>query len=165
MNPPPPSSRECPKSIGSPASVPEVWLPVGELLPPAPGELVPSFPPTHIAQRKSPCVALVLDPTAFRRAPGTNRGGSRIRAPCRWHRPRSEYLPPMPMPRMPGGHQPAPMVGSVFATQSTMLSDGFNITSLDLFSEPPPFAATWTLTLSPGTIRVCITAGVLSLVF
>lgn len=53
-------------------------------------------------------------------------------------------VPPMPSPRTPGGHQPAPMAGTVFNTQSTMLSDGFNITNLDLFSEPPPLAATAT---------------------
>ena len=47
----------------------------------------------------------------------------------------------MPMPSMPGGHQPAPIVGTVFSTQSTMESDGSSITNLDLFSEPPPFAA------------------------
>ncbi|MCY1219498.1 hypothetical protein D9M72_314760 [compost metagenome] len=57
----------------------------------------------------------------------------------------------MPMPSMPGGHQPAPMVGTVFSTQSTIESDGFSITNLDLFSEPPPLAATWMSTVLPGT--------------
>ncbi|MNT06726.1 hypothetical protein D3C72_1414070 [compost metagenome] len=57
----------------------------------------------------------------------------------------------MPMPSMPGGHQPAPMVGTVFSTQSTMESDGFSITNFDLFSEPPPLAATWMSTVLPGT--------------
>ncbi len=47
----------------------------------------------------------------------------------------------MPMPSIPGGHQPAPIVGTVFTTQSTIESDGFSITNFDLFSEPPPFAA------------------------
>ena len=74
-------------------------------------------------------------------------------------------LPPMPMPSMPGGHQPAPMVGTVFSTQSTMLSDGLSIVNFDLFSEPPPFAATVTSTVSPGTTSMWITAGVLSRVF
>ena len=74
-------------------------------------------------------------------------------------------VPPIPMPKMPGGHQPAPMVGRVLATQSTILSEGFSMTNLDLFSEPPPFAATCTLKVLPGTRRVWITAGVLSLVF
>ena len=37
--------------------------------------------------------------------------------------------------------------------------------SLDLFSEPPPFAAQVTSTLSPGTMLMWMTAGVLSLVF
>ena len=43
---------------------------------------------------------------------------------------------------MPGGHQPAPIVGTVFSTQSTIESDGLSIANFDLFSEPPPFAAT-----------------------
>ena len=60
-------------------------------------------------------------------------------------------LPPMPIPSMPGGHQPAPIVGTVFRTQSTIESDGFSIVNLDLFSEPPPFAASFTSTVSPGT--------------
>ena len=71
-------------------------------------------------------------------------------------------VPPMPMPSMPGGHQPAPIVGTVFSTQSTTESDGFSITSLDLFSEPPPLAATVTSTVSPGTSSTLTTAGVLS---
>ena len=28
-------------------------------------------------------------------------------------------VPPMPMPSIPGGHQPAPIVGTVLSTQST----------------------------------------------
>ena len=61
-------------------------------------------------------------------------------------------LPPMPMPSMPGGHQPAPIVGTVFSTQSTIESDGFSIVNFDLFSEPPPLAAIFTSTVLPGTI-------------
>ena len=61
-------------------------------------------------------------------------------------------VPPMPMPSMPGGHQPAPIVGTVFSTQSTIESEGFSIASLDLFSLPPPLAATCTSTVLPGTI-------------
>ena len=68
----------------------------------------------------------------------------------------------MPMPSMPGGHQPAPMSGTVLSTQSTSESEGFSITNFDLFSEPPPLAATVISTSSPGTSRVWITAGVLS---
>ena len=71
-------------------------------------------------------------------------------------------VPPMPMPSMPGGHQPAPMVGSVFTTQSTIESEGLSITNLDLFSEPPPLAAIFTSTVLPGTRSKCTTAGVLS---
>ena len=41
-------------------------------------------------------------------------------------------VPPMPMPSMPGGHQPAPMVGTVFSTQSTIESDGLSIANFDL---------------------------------
>ena len=74
-------------------------------------------------------------------------------------------VPPIPMPNIPGGHQPAPIVGKVFTTQSAISSEGFNITILDLFSEPPPFAAIITSILAPGTISKCTTAGVLSLVF
>ena len=74
-------------------------------------------------------------------------------------------VPPTPIPSMPGGHQPAPIVGTVFITQSTIESDGFSITNLDLFSEPPPLAATLTSSLSPGTSSTCTTAGVLSRVF
>ncbi len=62
-------------------------------------------------------------------------------------------VPPMPMPSMPGGHQPAPMVGTVFSTQSTIESDGLSMANFDLFSEPPPLAATSTSTLSPGTME------------
>ena len=74
-------------------------------------------------------------------------------------------VPPTPMPSMPGGHQPAPIVGTVFSTQSTRLSLGFIITNLLLFSLPPPLAATVTSTLSPVTSSTWITAGVLSRVF
>ena len=66
---------------------------------------------------------------------------------------------------MPGGHQPAPIVGTVFSTQSTTESLGFSITNFDLFSEPPPFAATVTSTSSPGTSSTWNTAGELSWVF
>ena len=71
----------------------------------------------------------------------------------------------MPMPSMPGGHQPAPMVGTVLSTQSTRLSLGFIMIILDLFSLPPPLAATVMSSLSPATISEKMTAGVLSLVF
>ena len=74
-------------------------------------------------------------------------------------------LPPMPMPSMPGGHQPAPMRGTVLSTQSTMLSLGLSMANLLLFSEPPPLAPSFTSTLSPGTSSTCTTAGVLSRVF
>ena len=74
-------------------------------------------------------------------------------------------VPPMPIPSMPGGHQPAPIVGTVLSTQSSIESLGFSITNFDLFSEPPPLAATVTSTSSPGTSSTWNTAGVLSLVF
>src|SRR5271157_2440869 len=67
-------------------------------------------------------------------------------------------VPPMPMPRMPGGHQPAPMVGTVFSTHSTMESDGFSMVNFDLASDPPPLAATITSTVSPGTIVLGVLA-------
>ena len=71
-------------------------------------------------------------------------------------------LPPIPMESMPGGHQSAPITGSCARTQSTTLSDGSSIANFDLFSEPPPFAATMTSTFSPGTNSTWVTAGVLS---
>jgi hypothetical protein len=70
--------------------------------------------------------------------------------------------PPMPSESNPGGHQSAPMVGTMESTQSTTESDGSSIANFDLFSEPPPLAATITSTLSPGTSSTCVTAGVLS---
>ena len=71
-------------------------------------------------------------------------------------------LPPMPMPSMPGGHQPAPIVGTVSTTQSTIESDGFSIVNFALFSDPPPFAAILTSIVPPGTTSKWTTAGVLS---
>ena len=56
-------------------------------------------------------------------------------------------VPPMPMPSIPGGHQPAPMVGTVFSTHSTTESDGLSMTNFDFASEPPPLAATVTSTV------------------
>src|SRR4030095_3478366 len=74
-------------------------------------------------------------------------------------------VPPMPRPSIPGGHHPAPIVGTVATTQSTIESDGFSITNFDLFSEPPPFAAIFTSTVLPGTTSKWTTAGVVSFVF
>ena len=71
-------------------------------------------------------------------------------------------VPPMPIPSIPGGHQPAPIWGSISSTQSTMLSLGFIILNFDLFSLPPPLAATSTETLLPGTMVTDSTHGVLS---
>ena len=58
----------------------------------------------------------------------------------------------------------APMVGMVLTTQSTILSEGLSMTNLDLFSEPPPLAATCTSRVSPSITSIWMTAGVLSLV-
>ena len=41
-------------------------------------------------------------------------------------------VPPTPMPSMPGGHQPAPIVGTVFTTQSAIESEGLSIDELRL---------------------------------
>ena len=71
-------------------------------------------------------------------------------------------VPPMPIPSIPGGHQPAPICGSISSTHSTTLSLGFIIMNLDLFSLPPPLAATSMLTVEPGTRSTCSTHGVLS---
>ena len=70
--------------------------------------------------------------------------------------------PPIPIPSIPGGHHPAPMVGTVFNTQSTIESLGLSIANFALFSEPPPLAERRTSMVSPGTISMCTTAGVLS---
>src|ERR1700744_4233717 len=74
-------------------------------------------------------------------------------------------VPPMPMPNMPGGHQPAPMVGTVLSTHSTMESDGLSMANLLFASEPPPLAATVISTVSPFTTSTVTQAGVLSPVF
>ena len=61
---------------------------------------------------------------------------------------------------------PAPDTVSVTKfTISSVAADGVNILSADIFSLPKPFGHTSILTLSPETILVCITAGVLSPVF
>ena len=62
-------------------------------------------------------------------------------------------VPPMPTPRMPGGHQPAPMVGTTEQIQSTTESDGLSMANLAFASLPPPLAATSILSVSPGTTR------------
>ena len=43
--------------------------------------------------------------------------------------------------------------------------DGVSMPMALMFSVPPPLGTTTILTLSPGTMRVCIMAGVLSPVF
>ncbi len=43
-----------------------------------------------------------------------------------------------------------PSSGTVSSTQSTIESEGFSIVNIDLFSEPPPLAATVTSTVLPG---------------
>src|ERR1700753_517673 len=68
-------------------------------------------------------------------------------------------VPPRPMPSMPGGHQPAPIVGMVLSTQSTTESDGLSMTNLDLASLPPPLAATVTSTCAPLTRETSTTQG------
>ena len=71
-------------------------------------------------------------------------------------------VPPRPIPRIPGGHQPAPMPGIVSTTQSDRLSLGFKVLNRALFSDPPPLAASVISIVSPATSSVCTTAGVLS---
>ena len=52
-------------------------------------------------------------------------------------------VPPTPMPSMPGGHQPAPMVGTVLSTQSTTVVAGVDHDELDSCSRcRRPLAAT-----------------------
>src|ERR1700740_2932803 len=74
-------------------------------------------------------------------------------------------VPPMPMPSMPGGHQPAPMVGTVLRTQSMMESDGLSMANLDLASEPPPLLAPVMSTPGMSQSSATTMAGVLSRVF
>src|ERR1035437_10935207 len=71
-------------------------------------------------------------------------------------------VPPMPMPSMPGGHQPAPMVGTVLRTQSVMESDGLSMANLDLASEPPPLLATVMSRAEPSINSTTTMAGGLS---
>ena len=54
------------------------------------------------------------------------------------------------------------MEGICSSTQSTILSDGFIILNFDLFSLPPPLAATSIPIELPGTISTESTEGVLS---
>ncbi len=76
-------------------------------------------------------------------------------------------VPPMPMPSIPGGHQPAPMVGTVRTTQSATESVGLSMANFAFASEPPPLLATVMSTLletgaSPATSSTTTMAGVLS---
>ena len=73
-------------------------------------------------------------------------------------------VPPRPRPSIPGGHQPAPRVGTVLSTQSTTDSLGLRTANRALFSDPPPLAAIATSTRSPATSSAWTIAGVLSLV-
>src|SRR6266704_834682 len=73
-------------------------------------------------------------------------------------------VPPMPIPSIPGGHQPAPMVGTVFSTHSTPESEGLSMANFDFASDPPPLAATSISMVFPGTSSMLTTAGVLSFV-
>ena len=57
----------------------------------------------------------------------------------------------MPMPKTPGGHQPAPILGISPKIKSTILSEGLSIPSTALFSEPAPFAAILISKSLPGT--------------
>ena len=71
--------------------------------------------------------------------------------------------PPMPSESMPGGHQSAPMVGTMRQHPvDDRVATAAASRTCDLFSQPPPLAATITSTLSPGTSSTCVTAGVLS---
>ena len=62
--------------------------------------------------------------------------------------------PPIPTPRMPGGHQPAPIRGTASTIQSATESEGFSMANMAFASLPPPLAATSTSSLSPRTMRV-----------
>ena len=63
---------------------------------------------------------------------------------------------------MPGGHHPAPSVSTVCTTQSATDPEGLSVVNFDLFSDPPPLAATSTSMVSPATISTVSMQGVLS---
>ena len=73
-------------------------------------------------------------------------------------------VPPMPMPSMPGGHQPAPIVGTVFSTQSTMRSRRIQHHELGLvLASRRPWPRPSRRPCRRARARMWITAGVLSL--
>ena len=69
---------------------------------------------------------------------------------------------------MIGGQGLGPALLTVSTTKSMAPwrpCEGFSMASALMFSAPPPFGATITRTLSPGTMRTWSIAGVLSPVF
>ena len=100
--------------------------------------------------------------------------GSTVRArearACRWDPSATSWRAAWPSRRCrrcrrracPADTSPPPSRAPLSTTQSATESDGFSMANMDLFSEPPPLAATVISTRSPGTSSVWITAGVLS---
>ncbi len=76
-------------------------------------------------------------------------------------------VPPMPTPSTIGGQGLAPARETVSSTACTMPGqpcEGLSMLSDDMFSAPPPLAIIQSSTRSPGTMLVCSTQGVLSVV-
>jgi hypothetical protein len=63
-------------------------------------------------------------------------------------------VPPTPIPIIPGGHHPAPILGIFLSTHSVKSSSGLRTLNLALFSEPQPFAATIMSRIEPDTTLV-----------
>jgi fumarate hydratase class I len=59
---------------------------------------------------------------------------------------------------MPGGHQPAPICGTISSTQSTIESDGLSILNFDLFSDPA-FGRVNTKDNTPSVLNVEMVPG------
>ena len=79
---------------------------------------VPYYTVRHYDMPLRSPYALDLDEDLLELAALTNGDGTSIPI---------EAVAPTPMPSMPGGHQPAPIVGTVLSTQSTMLSEGLSM--------------------------------------
>ena len=83
-------------------------------------------------------------------------------------RPAFSKVPPKPTPTINGGQGFPPASFTVLTTKSTTPScpsEGLSIPTRLIFSLPPPFGTTNMWTLSPGTMFICRTPGVLSPVF
>lgn len=91
--------------------------------------------------------------------------GNRRQSACFASRAQPSKSPPIPTPTTIGGQGLPPAIRTVSTTKSTTPARpaaGVNICRRLMFSLPKPLGATVSVTFSPGTMRVCSTAGVLS---